>query len=215
MYTRSSSWWLLSLVILSALVVAELRFDVGKRRGGQTAGLSSTAEEAMPVPLFALADRETLTETVTRPLFTPNRQPPGAAPAASPVETSPAARPNASRYALSAIIIVDNERIALLTDTATGSLNRVREGETVAGWRVESIQEDSAVLRNGDTRAELSLRNFAAPAPRPRSPGRRTRAGGDASKRADGKVPENLSDQPRRPKRSPRQSLKSPGAQRN
>ncbi len=213
MRARSRNWLLLSLAALSALVIAELRFAIGTSPGGQAVGQTGAPVEAAPMPQFALVDRERLSETLTRPLFMPDRQPPADTPAAAPVGASREARPNANRYSLSAIIIVDDKRIALLTDTATGRLKRVREGESIAGWQVEEIHEDSAVLSNGDTREELSLRTFGAPAARPRPSERR--AGADASSRAAARDSGALPDRPRRPKRGPRQTLKKPATQGN
>ncbi len=213
MRARSSNWLLLSLVVLSALVIAELRFAIGTGPGGQAAVRASAPLEAAPMPQFALMDRESFSETRTRPLFMPDRQPPTEIPAVAPVEASRGERPSASRYALSAIIIVDEQRIALLTDTATGGLSRVREGESIAGWQVEEIHEDSAVLSNGDTREELSLRTFGAPAARPRAATRP--AGAGVPSRPDAHDTGALPDRPRRPKQGPRQTLKKPALQRD
>lgn len=207
MRPRSSNWLLLSLVVLSGLVAFELHYGVGARSAGPALGQGGAPVEAVPSVLFALAERDRYSETLERPLFMPNRQPPGDAPALS-MQAPRAARPNAKRYALSAIIIVDDERIALLTDTATGGLNRVREGESVAGWQVEEINEDSAVLSNGDTREELSLRIFGAPPP-PLPQSSRQRAAAGASGRVKERDAEAIPDRPRRPKRGPRQIQKS------
>jgi hypothetical protein len=209
MAARSSGWLLLPLVVLSAVLAAELHYGVGKGAGRQPADTAGTAAVMPPVPLFALAARETFTETVTRPLFMPNRQPAGAADAPAAAPAAPTARPNANRYTLSAVIIVDDERIALVTDTATGDSNRVREGESFAGWQVEAIRDDSAVLSNGDTREELSLRTFAPPAAAPTPRGAvRPRAGAAGPARED--APVALPDRARRPKRGPRQTLGIP-----
>ncbi len=207
MHARSSGWLALTLVVLAALLAAELRFEAGVGPERQSIGRASAAPPAAsPAPLFALADRESFSETLTRPLFMPNRQPPDleSAPA---LPATRAATPNANRYVLSAIIIVDDERIALLTDTATGALSRVREGESLAGWQVEEIHADGAVLNNGDTREELSLRIFGAPVLVPRSSKRRA---ADASNRPAGKDALALPKRPRRPKRGPRQPLPMP-----
>ncbi len=210
MHARSSGWLLLTLMVLAALLAAELHFEVGAGSGRQAIGRGSAPAAATPVPLFTLAARESLSETLTRPLFMPNREPPGTE-LASPLPTPRAARPNAKRYALSAIIIVDNEPIALLTDTATGSLSRVREGDSLAGWRVEEIRAEGAVLNNGDTREELLLRTFGAPPPTPAT--RRSKRRADAADRrtagSDGQV---LPNRPRRPKQGPREKLQIPRA---
>jgi len=205
MAARSSSWLLLSTVALSVVVAAELHYGVGKGAGGQPADGASARPVTVPAPLFALARRETFSETLTRPLFMPNRQPAGVgdAPAAAPAAR--AARPNANRYTLSAVIIIDDERIALVTDTATGDSNRVREGESFAGWQMEAIHDDSAVLSNGDTREELSLRTFPAPAAAP-TPGATPRRSAGAAGRSREDATAASPDRPRRPKRGPRRT---------
>lgn len=207
MATRSSSWLLLSMVALSLVVAAELHYGVGKGAGGQPADAVGAPPVTAPAPLFALAERETFSETITRPLFMPNRQPAGMADAPAAAPSARAARPNANRYTLSAVIIIDDERIALVTDTATGDSNRVREGESFAGWQMEAIHDDSAVLSNGDTTEELSLRTFGAPesavAPAPR---RSPDAAGHSREQSSSALP----DRPRRPKRGPRQPLTIP-----
>lgn len=196
----SSNWMLLSLVGLAALAGAELHYQIGTGSGRQATGSGAAPSATVPAPLFALEEREKLSETLERPLFMPNRQPLEASVAASPQPESQAVRPKANRYSLSAIIIVDDERVALLTDTATGGLSRVREGESLAGWRVEEIHASGAVLSDGKSREELALRSFAAPVVLP--PARRT---GEATNRSAGNEAGALPNRPRRPKRGPRQ----------
>lgn len=198
MRARSSGWLLLGLVVLSSLVAAELHYGVGRGPGTRTVGQGGASSEAVAVPLFALADRDAFSVTVTRPLFMPNRRPLEADSAPAVVEAPKAAQPSADRYALSAIVIVDDERIALLADSATGSLIRAREGETLAGWRIEKILEDGAVLRNGETRAELTLRTFGPPAPPPATPRRRTRSDTASTARRDAERPASAPKRPRR-----------------
>ena len=207
---HSSGWLLLSMLGLTALVAAELHYQVGTGDHRRSARPATAPSTAVPVPLFALEDREKLSDTLTRPLFMPNRQPVEAGVQDAAQLPSPAARPKANRYALSAIIIVDDERVALLTDTATGGLSRVREGESLAGWRVEEINESGAVLSNGDTREELALRSFGPPVAQP-APRRRSDATGRPAGTAAGALP----NRPRRPKRGPRQIQTIPRASSN
>jgi hypothetical protein len=127
-----------------------------------------------------------------------------------------AAKPDSKRYTLSAIIIVDDERVALLTDTATGGLSRVKEGESIAGWRVEEIRKESAVLRNGEVREELPLRTFGPP--QVASKPRRAPAGAKRkppARRAEAATDGTLPRRPRRPKRVPRSVQPLPGSQSN
>lgn len=212
--TRSSGWLLLGIVVLSSLVAAELHYEIGKGPGGRAVGQGATSSEAVPAPLFALAERDALSVTVSRPLFMPNRQPLEAGAVPAPAQTPRAAPPNADRYALSAIVIVDDERIALLSDTATGSLIRAREGERIAGWRVEKILEDGAVLRNGDTRTELTLRSFGPPAP-PVSSNRRARKQAEKAARRDGRKTGTQPKRPLRPRRPSSPRLRIPDNEAN
>lgn len=215
MRVRSSGWLMVSLVVLSLLVLAELRFEVGKGPGTRSVAPENTPPEAPPVPSFALAERESFSTTVERPLFLPNRQPVGVEQAATTAPAAQTTRPSANRYALSAIIIVDEERIALLTDTSTGGLTRVREGERVAGWQVEKIRESSAVLRSGETREELALRTFGPPPPRPQPRARRARDATGKAVRPEGAPPEAPSDRRRRRVRGPREPLQVPAKEEN
>ena len=217
MGARSSSWLLLGVVVLAALLAAELRFQAGTGSGGAFVGQGSVPVIASPAPQFTLADRDTFSETLTRPLFMPNRQPPEGVASESPEPVRRAAKPDANRYALSAIIIVDDERVALLTDTATGGLSRVKEGESIAGWQVEEIHEERAVLRNGDTRKELALRTFGPPVVTRKSrKSRRVASGGQREppvQRDQAAGNDTLPKKPRRPKRGTRRVQPSPGSQ--
>ncbi len=207
MRAGASNWLLLLVVVLTALAYAEMRFQIGKGSGYQSAESGTTSIEAMPVPLFALVDRESFSETLTRPLFMPNRRPAEAAAQESAAPAPRAAKTKPNRYTLAAVIIVGDERIALLTDTATGGLNRVREGESLAGWQVEAIRPDGAVLSNGDIREELALRHFGPPpAPRPKAPKRRT---GSAAK-TGAQPADNVRSRLKRPRRTRRDARVAP-----
>lgn len=208
--SRATIWLLLSLMALTAVVIMELQYPIGGGVERQAASGEQARAEDLPVALFALGEREAFSETLGRPLFMPNRLPPATDTVEASLPATRAARPNANRYALTAVIIVDNERIALLTDTATGGLNRVREGDSFAGWQVETIHADSAVLSNGDTREELALRSFAAPSARPPGP-----KSGGAQSQTPANTPETLLNRPRRPKRGPRQLQPPPPGSRN
>lgn len=204
MGSQTSRLLLLSLVVLATLAIAEWLFQAGQGADGTPVAQGSAPVMAIPVPRFTLAERETFSETLTRPLFMPDRQPPGTAGSEASEPVQRAAKPDPKRYALSAVIIVDDERVALLTDTATGGLSRVKEGESVAGWKVDEIREESAVLSSGDNRAELRLRTFEAPAPVPRS--RKTAAGAKRKPQAtstDKASKDVIRKRPRRPKREP------------
>ena len=94
MVARSSGWLALSLVVLAAVLAGELHYGVGRGTDRPPAGSADTPPAASPPPLFALADREAFLETLSRPLFMPDRRPAGTAeapvvaPAASPARPS-------------------------------------------------------------------------------------------------------------------------------
>lgn len=200
MAMRASGWLLLSLAALTGVLAAELRYGIGRGDGRPAESGVDVPVTQGPAPLFALADRTTFSETLERPLFMPGREP-YAAPAPPTAAPAPAgARPSATRYVLSAVIIADDERIALLTDTATGAVRRVREGERLAGWRIDAIHGNSAVLRNGDTTEELPLRTFGPAAPAASQPG------------PNGSSAQARPEAPRPPKRLPRQGIPLPRA---
>ena len=146
MRSRSSSWLLLSSIVLLILIIVEIRFQVGTGSGAVSTEKGASLVEAPPAPRFALRDREAYSETLARPLFMPDRRVSEAESIASSQADGQTVGAKPNRFALSAVIIVDKQRTALLMDTVTGDVSRVKEGESVAGWRIEEIHESSAVL---------------------------------------------------------------------
>jgi type II secretory pathway component PulC len=71
---------------------------------------------------------------------------------------------------LSAIIITDTERSALLMPTGGSQSERVKEGETVSGWEVLKINDDSVVIRSRGQEQTLTLRDFGPPGAVPQRP---------------------------------------------
>ena len=120
-------------------------------------------ELALDVP--ALADFKT---TLERPLFSKTLRP--AEPedddgAESPIEEAPVA---AAPVRLSAVIIEEDERSALLEVTRSRTSKRVREGEQFEGWTLLEVRDDAVVLESLGNRSEVELRNFDAPPPPPK-----------------------------------------------
>ena len=113
--------------------------------------------------------------TLDRPLFSESRRPAepetddetGDTPEQTPKEAVP--------VRLSAVIIEQDEKSALLEETKSRTSKRVREGEAFEGWTLVEVREDAVVLVSGGKRSEVELRNFDVPPPpvRPRRPLRR------------------------------------------
>ncbi len=98
-----------------------------------------------------------------RPLFFNKRRPPPPY-----VPTPPGAKPTIKpprkvgkpRVQLSAIVIVGEQKYALVRGGRQKGSRRVRVGEEVDGWKVASIGADRLVLSNGGETEELLLRNY-------------------------------------------------------
>lgn len=90
-----------------------------------------------------------------RPIFSPGRRPPS-----SPVAASPAAEPTLLEepaLELRGIVSAGEFGIALLLLEGDSVLRRVRQGDDVAGWRVEEIDAEGVLLRRQAGTLRLSL----------------------------------------------------------
>lgn len=193
-----------ALALLAAILALEL--FLGYRADAQS-GVPPAPGRAPPPPLspptFELPAIAQLSETTARPLFLPGRRVPEEADEAAAQPASRARAPEVMRLALSAVVIVEDRRVALLNDIATGRLSRVSVGDRVGGWRVIEIRDDSVVIENTSGRQELALRTFLPPPATARSntPGeaaQRSAASRDGAEASDVR-------RPRRPRRGPRQ----------
>lgn len=196
MSNRISGLLLLILIALCAVIVIELTRGVpsaedlrtlpGKERGAAAAG---PVQLTVP-PLAALS------ETVARPLFSATRRPPeeeaGDAPDAPvSVPVGPA-----TNFSVTAIVISEKQRAVLLTHPQSGELERVAEGESIAGWRVDKVESDRVFFsKNGET-LESALRTFGPPAPRRPQRGSPTLPGVDTR---DRRLRQNLNNDRLRP----------------
>jgi general secretion pathway protein N len=125
----------------------------------------STVPPLPPQPASStLPPIESFAEVTRRPLFSPTRQPP-------PAEVVKDTQGNASGFALLGIIISDDGRIALIEYGRPPALARLKEGQAVDGWTLQSILPDRIVLQHGATEQELRLKDRAGAPAQPRQPG--------------------------------------------
>lgn len=110
------------------------------------------------IPLSALA------ATRDRPLFSASRRPPAldahmAPPPQAPLEPAPAgpAPPETPALALIGTIISPATSVAMLRDTGTQAITRLREGEEASGWRLKTIELRSVIVEKGERSAVLAL----------------------------------------------------------
>ena len=109
------------------------------------------------VPLSALA------ATRDRPLFSASRRPPNLPPpivaAPPPAEAAPAApaAPESPPWALIGTIVGPRTTIAILQNSATQAVTRLRTGEQNSGWFARSVALRSILLEKGAQSVTLHL----------------------------------------------------------
>jgi hypothetical protein len=109
---------------------------------------------------------ELVAKTLARPLFSPTRRPPEAAP------TDSGKTAELSDTRLTGIVTEPDRRVAIFDVTGAKPL-RLTEGESVSGWRIDSItpQEVSLSGPSGTTtlqpKADPNIVRVAAPVPVP------------------------------------------------
>jgi hypothetical protein len=99
---------------------------------------------------------------VERPIFHRSRRP---VPVAAAAESAAAAAGAAVPFQLSGVLVAGRTRVALLRIPASARIIRAEEGETVEGWRIETIRPQSVVVRSGQTREEMTLADRLTPPP--------------------------------------------------
>jgi hypothetical protein len=127
-----------------------------------------------PVTIPAMPPIETPpdvgTDAYTRPMFHRDRAPgPDKAPPQSATDPSnpsdptstgnaPDAAADASNLVVKGIIIGENGARAGLQNPGDATLTWVRAGETIQGWKVESINASRVRISNGDDVVEIKVR---------------------------------------------------------
>jgi general secretion pathway protein N len=107
--------------------------------------------------------RESYQAIAERPLFFSKRRPPPPYVPAPPGKKPPVRPPRKvgkPRVQLSAVIIIGDQKYALIKGGRKKGSRRVRVGEEVDGWKVTGIDADKLVMTNGSETEELLLRNY-------------------------------------------------------
>ena len=113
-----------------------------------------------------------LTATRERPLFSPDRSAPAAAPPApepAVVEAEPEPEPEADvaeaeppTVRLAGVVANGEIRIALLEDPASSEIVRLSPGEAIADWILVEIQPRAVLLRHGEQELRVVMGAEAA-----------------------------------------------------
>lgn len=137
------------LPVATALVAAIL--------GARAEDMTSQRNPISAIPLSALS------ATRDRPLFVSTRRPPPVALAAAPALTAPPpieANPSESErppFALVGTIVGRDARLALLRNSSTHLVTRLREGNAEMGWLARTVNNLSIVMEKGENVKTLAL----------------------------------------------------------
>jgi hypothetical protein len=106
--------------------------------------LMQTPPVGAQIPIIPeLSDGSEYSEIVDRPLFHPQRS----APVVIESEPEPIAPP---RIRLSAIIISNSVRVAVVQELESNQTHHVRQGDELNDWTIEKVSRNSVILRLKD-----------------------------------------------------------------
>jgi general secretion pathway protein N len=125
---------------LSGIIAAELTLTVSRVAASPNyAAVGAAAQAATPAPPV---DADALVaEILDRPLFSPDRHPP----APPPAPEAEAKTPPELNGRLAGVMIRPNDREALFARDGEKPIT-VKEGDTIDGWTVSTIEADRVVL---------------------------------------------------------------------
>lgn len=131
------------------------------------------------VPLSAL------TGTQERPIFSATRRPPPRAVAAAPIEEAHAPPPKPvdapPPLMLVGAVVGEGDAIAILVNRTDQKVVRLRQGESLGGWSLISVQPREVTFKQGDRSEVLALQRpdgTSAPAGTPATAGVPADSGG-------------------------------------
>ncbi|HSS63228.1 MAG TPA: hypothetical protein VLS27_02260 [Gammaproteobacteria bacterium] len=183
MSNRISAMLLITLMALCVIILMEARSGVPSADDLEATPDKDRAETVTGPVRLTLPPLASLGETVERPLFSETRRPPETDSDDAPITPTPLPTSTAGSFTVSAIVITESERAVLLVHPQSGELTRVAEGERVAGWRLDRVDNDRAVFsKDGETR-EAALRTFGPAPPRSQQRPAPARPGADSPTR--------------------------------
>jgi general secretion pathway protein N len=112
-----------------------------------------------------------LTATQQRPIFSTSRRPPQRAVVAPALVSAPApakvAAPEHPPLALIGAVVGESDAIAVFLDRTNQKIVRLRQGESHAGWLLNSIQPREVTLKKADQTEVIVLQHQVPPAGAP------------------------------------------------
>jgi hypothetical protein len=110
--------------------------------------------EIEPVQPFQVAPLNNYRNIVERPLFLTERRPPEEAPEETPISESPVGDED---LVLLGVVLTPDTNMALLQVDQRGQVARLRVGEKVNGWELQSVEANQVNLHNGEKELDLPL----------------------------------------------------------
>ncbi len=136
------------------------------RSGPTTIGIAAVMPAKIPaLPAaqeFQMPPIEDFSETLDRPLFSKIRRPPAPEPDAPPGEPE---KKQKVKVRLAIVVITPEDRFAYIQEPGARKHTRLRVGQAIEGWVLESILAESIVLRFGEVREEVKIRGEIRRAP--------------------------------------------------
>lgn len=118
------------------------------------AQLQSRTQSAVPA-------LESLSETVERPLFLPDRRPPAIDEPAGEVDDA-----ESGLFTLVGIIVSPTRRIALVRIRGSNEVLQLSEGQQANGWTVAQILPNEVIFESNDKTETIELIDISPPAQR-------------------------------------------------
>lgn len=165
MGTRSILISLTSVLLGAASIAAVSTFVVARQPGEASA--SAAPVRARPVSVTGLRSPNLdalVAEILQHPLFSPTRQPPDPAPAVE--EAKADKEPLKPPGRLEGTAVLPGMREALFEREGDKPI-AVKEGQTINGWTVTSIESDRVVLHSDDGEQIVKPANDAHAGPKP------------------------------------------------
>lgn len=152
-------------LLLTAVCVALGAIIYGEIQRRPSASIADTAPtdysvSAPTLPAdraFAMPPEEVFAAAVERPVFSPARRPARTPDSGMPALTS-------ADFSLVGVVVSPGERVALVKPHSRDEIERLHEGDTLAGWSAVSIAPDRVVFRRGATEEEILL-DYSVSAP--------------------------------------------------
>lgn len=156
-----------ALVNTSLLVMIGQEWGAGANPGKPAAKLAAQGPQAVEIALlddFRMPARErSYAQTLERPLFVPSRRksPPVPPPPAAPPPPPPTMQKG--QFLLQGTIIIDDMKIAVIKEIASGKERQVVQGYTINGLLLELVAPDRIVFSQYGDQEEVRLKIQPSP----------------------------------------------------